>query len=90
MCGDDGFYDDLNMDEIDLGIENYEELFGVALDNPENLFGDGIDGIFGTEDMSVSNCQGAYAAEVFPGMKFLKVILSLLLHMALLPFNSRR
>ncbi|KAI3457694.1 hypothetical protein Pfo_014357 [Paulownia fortunei] len=64
VCEEDGFYDDFNMDEVDLSIENYEELFGVSLDNPEQLFGnDGIDGIFGTKDMSGSNCQGAYAAE---------------------------
>lgn len=69
MCEDDGFYDDLYMDEVDLNIENYEELFGVA--NPEHLFGnDGIDGIFGTKDMSGTNCQGADAAEVLPQMKF--------------------
>ncbi|KAL3646151.1 Zinc finger protein [Castilleja foliolosa] len=48
---DDSFYDDFNMDEIDLSIENYEELFGVSVD-------DGIDGIFGANDMS-----GSYAAE---------------------------
>ncbi|KAH6824204.1 hypothetical protein C2S53_011715 [Perilla frutescens var. hirtella] len=59
---DDGYYDDLNMDEIDLGIENYEELFGVPLDNPKNIFGN--DGICGTKDMSTSNCKDACAAEV--------------------------
>ncbi|EYU42795.1 hypothetical protein ABFS82_13G006300 [Erythranthe guttata] len=63
VCEDGGLYDDLCMDEVDLNIENYEELFGVAYDNPE-LFGyDGIDEIFGTKDMSGSNCHGAYAAE---------------------------
>ncbi|KAK4397763.1 Zinc finger protein CONSTANS-LIKE 9 [Sesamum angolense] len=51
------------MDEVDLSIENYEELFGAALDNPQLFGNDGIDGIFGTKDMSGSNCQGAYAAE---------------------------
>ncbi|GER33563.1 zinc finger protein CONSTANS-LIKE protein [Striga asiatica] len=59
---DDSFYDDLIIDEVDLSFENYEELFGVSLDNAEQLFGDvGIEGIFGTKDMSES--QGAYAAE---------------------------
>ncbi|CAA0836952.1 Zinc finger protein CONSTANS-LIKE 9 [Striga hermonthica] len=59
---DDSFYDDLIMDEVDLSIENYEELFGVSLGNPDQLFGDdGIDGIFGMKDMSGSQC--AYAAE---------------------------
>lgn len=62
FCEDDDYYDNLDMDEIELGIENYEELFGTALDNPKNLFGN--DGIFGIKDMSTSNCQGASAAEV--------------------------
>nr|AIS92908.1 zinc finger protein CONSTANS-LIKE 8 [Lagerstroemia indica] len=57
-CEDDGgFYDDFYVDEIDLSIENYEELFGVALDN------EGIDGLFGPNEMSTSDCQGAYPAE---------------------------
>ncbi|KAL8474062.1 hypothetical protein ACS0TY_030784 [Phlomoides rotata] len=56
----DGFYDNLNMEEVDLRIENYDELFCAALDNPENIFGN--DGIFGMKDMSTSDCQG-YAAE---------------------------
>ncbi|KAK6116319.1 hypothetical protein DH2020_049946 [Rehmannia glutinosa] len=61
---EDRFYDDFIMDEVDLCIENYEELFGGPLDNPEQLFGnDGMEEIFGTKNMSGSNCQGAYAAE---------------------------
>ncbi|KAG8387158.1 hypothetical protein BUALT_Bualt03G0224100 [Buddleja alternifolia] len=64
VCEDDSFYGDFSMDEVDLNIENYEELFGVACNNPEELFdNDGIDGIFGTKNMSGSNCRGAYAAE---------------------------
>ncbi|XP_022885933.1 zinc finger protein CONSTANS-LIKE 10-like isoform X2 [Olea europaea var. sylvestris] len=60
----DSFYDNFNMDEVDLDIENYEELFSAALDNTEQLFDDdGIDGLFGTKDMSVSNCRSANAAE---------------------------
>lgn len=70
MYEDDGCYDNLNMDEIDMGFENYEELFAMNLDNPENIFGN--DGIFGMKDMSTSNCQGACAAEVIPTMKLLK------------------
>lgn len=62
----DDFYDNLNMEEVDLGIENYDELFSSALDNPENLFGNY--GIFGMKDMSTSDCQG-YAAEVLRKMK---------------------
>ncbi|KAL1560931.1 Zinc finger protein CONSTANS-like [Salvia divinorum] len=59
---DDGCYDNFNMDEIDMGFENYDELFGMSHDNPKNIFGD--DGIFGMKEMSTSNCQGASAAEV--------------------------
>lgn len=59
-----------------MGFENYEELFAMNLDNPENIFGN--DGIFGMKDMSTSNCQGA--AEVINTMKFLKTY-------ALLPYN---
>lgn len=55
------------MDEMDLSLENYEELFGVTLNNSEELLENGgIDSLFGTKDMSGadSNCQGAVAAEV--------------------------
>ncbi|XAR55232.1 hypothetical protein NMG60_11035250 [Bertholletia excelsa] len=53
LCQDDGFYEDFNMDEVDLTIENYEELFGEGLNNPDKLFGnDGIDSLFGEENMS--------------------------------------
>lgn len=70
LYANDGCYDDLNMDEIDMGFENYDELFGMPLDNPKNIFGN--DGIFGMQYMSTSNCEGASAAEVIPIMKFLK------------------
>ncbi|KAG8364510.1 hypothetical protein BUALT_Bualt18G0004700 [Buddleja alternifolia] len=72
LCGEkapvesehDGLYDDFNMDEIDLNFENYEDLFGVAHHNPEQLFeNDGVDGLFGLKDMSESSCQGAFPAE---------------------------
>uniref|UniRef100_A0A5B7A446 Putative B-box type zinc finger protein with CCT domain isoform 1 n=1 Tax=Davidia involucrata TaxID=16924 RepID=A0A5B7A446_DAVIN len=65
MCEDDGFYENFNMDEVDLNIENYEELFGVTLNNPEQLFENGgIDSLFGM-DMSGAdfNCQSAHLAE---------------------------
>ncbi|KAL7592396.1 hypothetical protein Lser_V15G34934 [Lactuca serriola] len=58
---DDGFYVDFNMDEVDLSIENYEELFGVGHNDPEHLFAkDGIDCLFGGAE---SNCHGSYAAK---------------------------
>nr|GEX75018.1 zinc finger protein CONSTANS-LIKE 9-like [Tanacetum cinerariifolium] len=77
-CGGDGgrggdqfikdrFYDDLNMDEVDLSIENYEELFGEGHNDPKHLFvKDGIDSLFAARDTSVaeSACHGAYTAKV--------------------------
>nr|GMC81696.1 zinc finger protein CONSTANS-LIKE 10-like [Ipomoea batatas] len=63
---DNAFYGDFNMDEVDLSIENYEELFGMSLNDPEHLFeNQGIDGLFETEDMSGANsgCKGANAIE---------------------------
>ncbi|KAK7275949.1 hypothetical protein RIF29_17076 [Crotalaria pallida] len=65
---DDNLYDDFNMDEVDLDLENYEELFGMTLSHSEDLFENGgIDSLFGAKDMSASagdsNCQGAVAAE---------------------------
>ncbi|KAL2327169.1 hypothetical protein Fmac_020596 [Flemingia macrophylla] len=65
LCEDD-LYDDFDMDEVDLNLESYEELFGVALSHSEELFENGgIDSLFETRDMSVgdSNCQDAIAAE---------------------------
>ncbi|KAF7833231.1 zinc finger protein CONSTANS-LIKE 9-like [Senna tora] len=62
----DDLYGDFDMDEVDLNLENYEELFGVALSHSEELFENGgIDSLFGTKDVSAgdSNCQGAAAAE---------------------------
>ncbi|KAK7300987.1 hypothetical protein RJT34_11841 [Clitoria ternatea] len=68
LCEDDNVYDDFNMDEVDLELENYEELFGMALSHSEELFENGgIDSLFGTKEMSASagdsHCQGAVAAE---------------------------
>ncbi|XP_076906403.1 zinc finger protein CONSTANS-LIKE 9-like [Bidens hawaiensis] len=48
---DDGVYDDYTMDEVDMNIENYEELFGVGCNDPKHLFAkDGIDSLFGKKD----------------------------------------
>ena len=55
------------MDEVDLNLENYEELFGVALSHSEQLFENGgIDSLFGKKDTFIadSHCQGAVMAEV--------------------------
>ncbi|KAL0719832.1 hypothetical protein Bca4012_069156 [Brassica carinata] len=46
VCDDD-FYDNLGMDEVDLALENYEELFGTAFNSSGQLFGQcGIDSLF--------------------------------------------
>ncbi|XP_044503606.1 zinc finger protein CONSTANS-LIKE 9-like isoform X2 [Mangifera indica] len=66
FCEDNDLYEDFNMDEMDLNLENYEELFGVTLNHSEELLENGgIDSLFGTKEMSAadSNCQGAVAAE---------------------------
>ncbi|OIW04347.1 hypothetical protein TanjilG_32539 [Lupinus angustifolius] len=65
---DDDLYNDFNMDEVDLELENYEELFGMTLSHSEDLFENGgIDSLFGTKEVAASagnsNCQGAVAAE---------------------------
>ncbi|CAL0315639.1 unnamed protein product [Lupinus luteus] len=64
---DDDLYDDFNMDEVDLELENYEELFGMTLSHSEDLFENGgIDSLFGTKEIAASacnsNCQAAAAA----------------------------
>lgn len=42
------------MDEVDLNLENYEELFGMTLSHFEELLENGrIDSLFGTKDMFV-------------------------------------
>ena len=69
ICEDDDLYDDFIMDEVDLELENYEELFGMALSHSEELFENGgINSLFEAKDMSASagdsHCQGAVAAEV--------------------------
>ncbi|XP_050205869.1 zinc finger protein CONSTANS-LIKE 9-like [Mercurialis annua] len=71
-CEDDDIYEDFNMDEMDLHFENYEELFGMALNNSEELLeNNGMESLFGTKDMSAadSNCQGAVAAEGSVGLE---------------------
>lgn len=46
VCEDD-FYGNLGMDEVDMALENYEELFGTAFNPSGELFGQaGIDSLF--------------------------------------------
>ncbi|GAB2233722.1 hypothetical protein Droror1_Dr00002951 [Drosera rotundifolia] len=54
-------YADIDMDEIDINFENYDELFGVTQTHSEQLFENGgIDSLFGLKDMFAgdSDCQG--------------------------------
>lgn len=61
LCEDDGFYEDLNMDDVDLDLENYEQLFGVAFNDPEHLFGnDGIGSLFGVKGISAAEVRWPY------------------------------
>ncbi|KAL7601069.1 zinc finger protein CONSTANS-LIKE 9 [Lactuca sativa] len=61
---DDGLYDDFTMDEVDMNIENYEELFGVGHNDPKHLFAkDGIDSLFGMRD-STKEPECSQAASV--------------------------
>ncbi|CAN1236194.1 Zinc finger protein CONSTANS-LIKE 10 [Linum grandiflorum] len=48
---DDGLYDDFDMDEMDLNLENYDELF----DGGDAFEHGGMDSLFGTKDMSGSS-----------------------------------
>ncbi|GMH11997.1 hypothetical protein Nepgr_013838 [Nepenthes gracilis] len=63
---EDDPYADLDMDEIDLNFDNYEELFGVTLTHCEQLLENGgIDSLFGLKDLSTddSNCEGVLGFE---------------------------
>ncbi|XP_020109419.1 zinc finger protein CONSTANS-LIKE 9-like [Ananas comosus] len=64
-CKDDHLYEDLNVDDIDLSFENYEELFGGSQNESGQLFGDaGMDSLFEMDiSATTSNCQGALMAE---------------------------
>ncbi|KVH93185.1 hypothetical protein Ccrd_004767 [Cynara cardunculus var. scolymus] len=57
---DDGLYDDFTMDEVDMNIENYEELFGVGHNDPKHLFAkDGIDSLFGMRETTTKDSANA-------------------------------
>ncbi|CAK8537719.1 unnamed protein product [Lathyrus sativus] len=67
LCEDDNLYDGFNIDDMDLELENYKEVFSYALNNSEEFFEKGgIDSLFERKDMSASagdsNCRGAIAA----------------------------
>ncbi|KAJ7960222.1 zinc finger protein CONSTANS-LIKE 9 [Quillaja saponaria] len=56
LSSDSDLYEDFDMDEVDLNLENYEELFGMALSHSEELFENGgIDSLFRMNDMSAAD-----------------------------------
>ncbi|KAL2938079.1 Zinc finger protein CONSTANS-LIKE 10 [Bienertia sinuspersici] len=64
-CEDDP-YADLDMDEVDINFENYEELFGNTLTHSEQLLENGgINSLFPGQGMSTtdSTCKGAVNIE---------------------------
>ncbi|XP_047307312.1 zinc finger protein CONSTANS-LIKE 9-like [Impatiens glandulifera] len=65
LCGVDAFDDDFDIDEVDMSIENYEELFGIAPHSQSHLFDEkGFDGLFDLKDMSTDfQDQSTYPAE---------------------------
>ncbi|KAG6589089.1 zinc finger protein CONSTANS-LIKE 9-like [Cucurbita moschata] len=63
---EDDLYENLNMDEDSLNLENYDELFGVSLSFSEELLENGgIDSLFRMKSLSAtkSGCPGVPAAE---------------------------
>ncbi|KAM7263249.1 hypothetical protein ACFE04_000932 [Oxalis oulophora] len=66
FCENDDLYDDFNMDEMDMNLENYDELFGITLNDSEELFGNGgIASLFGPKGLSAADtsCRDVVAAE---------------------------
>ncbi|KAI4378590.1 hypothetical protein MLD38_016050 [Melastoma candidum] len=66
VCEGENLYNELLMDEMDLNIENYEELFGLTLNNSEDLFENGgLDSLFGAKEVLAadSSYHGSQIAE---------------------------
>lgn len=61
---DDDFYENFNMDEVDLSIQDYD-FVGMGLDDPDLFADDQIDGLFGMDiSAAESNCQDTHVVEV--------------------------
>lgn len=63
---EDDPFADLDMDEVDINFENYNELFGVTLTHSEKLLENGgINSLFPRQDISTadSDCQGGFSVE---------------------------
>lgn len=64
---DDDLYKEFDMDEMDLNLENYEDLFSMSLNHSEEFFENGgIDSLFDSRGLSFEDsvCHSAVAAEV--------------------------
>ncbi|KAL2475813.1 Zinc finger protein CONSTANS-LIKE 9 [Abeliophyllum distichum] len=69
---EDDLYKDLNISEIDLGLNDCEELFGESLDDPQQFFENGgIDNLFeiGSVHSSEINTECEYAVKDFSSSK---------------------
>lgn len=78
LFDEDPYCDNLIMDAVDMGIENYEELFGDSLNYPDELFeNENFDSFFRMNDIkgADSSCRGANAAEV--GLRINCILLTL-------------
>ncbi|XP_074296079.1 zinc finger protein CONSTANS-LIKE 10-like [Silene latifolia] len=63
---EDDLYADFNMDEVDINLENYDELFGVTLTHSEKLLENGgINSLFARQGMlrADPNCRGGLRVE---------------------------
>ncbi|KAI4364113.1 hypothetical protein MLD38_020247 [Melastoma candidum] len=66
VCEGESLYNEQLMDEMDLNFEKFEELFGLTLNNPEQLFENGgLDSLFGAKEVSAadSSYRGSQVAE---------------------------
>lgn len=63
---DDDFYKDFSMEDMDLSMENYEELFGVSQYQSQQFFENGgMDSLFGIGKVpGAMGTRAKYAAEV--------------------------
>lgn len=67
LCEDDNLYDDFNIDDMDLELENYKEIFAFALNHSEEYFENGsIDSLFERKDMSASAVAAEGPSARFP------------------------
>ncbi|XP_073001537.1 zinc finger protein CONSTANS-LIKE 10-like [Typha latifolia] len=66
ICKGDHFYEDVNLDDVDLTFQNYEEFFGISqCPSGQFLEDTGIGSLFEVDNYTTnSNCQSTFVAEV--------------------------